>query len=104
LGTVVRQARFVGSKPAPTEAPLLRPAVVLALVAVLLVGLNTPFAVAAPLPQVYAKPRVIQRGDYADPFYGRQGNRICRRWCLEDRNPCDPPEFKAADGRCFYNN
>jgi len=39
-------------------------------------------------------------GSYADPYWGRQGNYICRRWCLEDRNPCDPVQAKDADGRC----
>jgi hypothetical protein len=39
-------------------------------------------------------------GGYADPFWGRQGNNICRRWCLEDRSPCDPVQYKVADGRC----
>ena len=40
------------------------------------------------------------RGSYSDPFFGRQNGQICRRWCIEDRNPCDPPNFKVADGRC----
>jgi len=57
-----------------------------------------------PLKQVYRKPGPIQPGSYADPFYGRQGNRICPRWCLQDRNPCDPPEYKIADGRCYWEN
>jgi hypothetical protein len=39
-------------------------------------------------------------GSYADPYWGRQGNLICRRWCLDDRTPCDPFQYKAADGRC----
>lgn len=25
----------------------------------------------------------------------------CVKWCFRDLNPCDPPEFKRADGRCF---
>jgi hypothetical protein len=53
--------------------------------------------------QVYKKPGPIKRGSYADPYFGRQGNRICARWCLEDRNPCDPPEYKVADGRCYVD-
>jgi hypothetical protein len=56
---------------------------------------------AAPLKQVYRTPHAIQPGDYNDPYYGRQGGRICARWCLEDRNPCDPPDFKIADRRCM---
>jgi hypothetical protein len=42
-------------------------------------------------------------GGYADPYWGRQGNFICRRWCLEDRNPCDSVQSKEADGRCEGN-
>jgi len=42
-------------------------------------------------PRTYPTPRNHVPGDYADPYYGRQGGQICRRWCLEDRNPCDPP-------------
>jgi hypothetical protein len=32
--------------------------------------------------------------------YGKQGGRYCRHMCAEDRNPCDPIQFKIADGRC----
>ena len=24
----------------------------------------------------------------------------CVKWCQRDLNPCDPPLFKRADGRC----
>ncbi len=24
----------------------------------------------------------------------------CRAWCVTDVTPCDPPEYKIADGRC----
>jgi len=64
--------------------------------------LTPALAEAAPLEQVYSKPKIVKRGDYADPYYGRQGGRICARWCLQDRNPCDPPDFKIADGRCRF--
>jgi hypothetical protein len=66
-----------------------------------LVLLASATAGAAPLKQVYKKPQPIQPGSYDDPYYGRQGGRICARWCLQDRNPCDPPDFKIADGRCL---
>jgi hypothetical protein len=33
------------------------------------------------------------------PAYGRQG-AVCQRWCPEDSSPCDPVNFKVADGRC----
>ncbi len=26
--------------------------------------------------------------------------RVCVKWCNQDMNPCDPPYFKTADGRC----
>ena len=29
------------------------------------------------------------------------GAASCVRWCANDSNPCDPPYFKQADGRCF---
>jgi hypothetical protein len=50
--------------------------------------------------RAYPTPYDHEPGDYADPYYGRQGNEICRRWCLRDRNPCDPVHYKVADGRC----
>jgi hypothetical protein len=68
----------------------------------ILVFLVTPTD-ATPLKQVYKKPHVVRPGEYDDPYYGRQGGRICPRSCLQDRNPCDPPAFKAADRRCFEN-
>jgi hypothetical protein len=57
-------------------------------------------ASAQQIKQLYSEPRPVQRGDEGDPFYGFQNGQICRRWCLEDRNPCDPVHFKVADGRC----
>jgi hypothetical protein len=32
----------------------------------------------------------------------QQGQRVCQPLCSTDTSPCDPPEFKAADGRCAY--
>lgn len=29
---------------------------------------------------------------------------VCRPWCAHDYNPCDPPSFKIADGRCDFDN
>ncbi|MFV0281757.1 MAG: hypothetical protein ACK5JM_13485 [Rhodoblastus sp.] len=29
----------------------------------------------------------------------RQNDR-CRPWCTFDMTPCDPPQYKVADGRC----
>jgi hypothetical protein len=39
-------------------------------------------------------------GSWTDPYWGRLGDTLCRRWCLSDRTPCDTVTEKAADGRC----
>jgi hypothetical protein len=36
------------------------------------------------------------RSVYAPP------QRVCIPLCSMDTSPCDPPEFKHADGRCDY--
>jgi hypothetical protein len=33
---------------------------------------------------------------YATPY----GRAYCQKLCALDMTPCDPPEFKRADGRC----
>ena len=38
-----------------------------------------------------------------DP-YGRPAAPVCVPWCPHDDNPCDPPAFKIADGRCSFND
>lgn len=45
------------------------------------------------------------RGFFPNPFYdGRTGfgapTQYCQKLCSTDYSPCDPPEFKHADGRC----
>src|SRR5262245_15034046 len=47
-----------------------------------------------------SRPAPVELGSQYDPFWGRQGDYICRRWCLSDRTPCDPVYFKTADNRC----
>ena len=39
---------------------------------------------------------------YGETGYARDGDvrNTCVKLCRRDTNPCDPPEFKAADGRC----
>lgn len=39
---------------------------------------------------------------YGTTGYARDGDvrNTCVKLCRRDMNPCDPPEFKAADGRC----
>jgi hypothetical protein len=41
-----------------------------------------------------------QRFDEGRTVYAPQ--RVCQPLCSMDTSPCDPPEFKAADGRCDY--
>ena len=72
----------------------------LMLTAALMAGLDSPVLADPPAKQVYRRPTPVAPGSYRDPYYGRQGNRICPRLCEEDRSPCDPPEYKIADGRC----
>ena len=39
---------------------------------------------------------------YGTTGYARDGDvrNTCVKLCRRDNDPCDPPEFKAADGRC----
>jgi hypothetical protein len=43
-----------------------------------------------------APPAAEGRSVYAPP------QRVCVPLCSMDTTPCDPPEFKHADGRCDY--
>jgi hypothetical protein len=33
-------------------------------------------------------------------YAARLGGRQCTAWCPQDYSPCDPTNFKIADGRC----
>lgn len=47
----------------------------------------------------------VARRDRAKPVKKRsRAVRICRKWCAADLNPCDPPSFKIADGRCSWDD
>lgn len=39
---------------------------------------------------------------YGETGYARDGDirNTCVKLCRRDSNPCDPPAFKQADGRC----
>lgn len=48
---------------------------------------------------------VPYRGVYPNPYYeGRSAfgdpAPYCQKLCTQDFAPCDPPEYKHADGRC----
>jgi hypothetical protein len=60
-------------------------------------------------PGPYADPEVTGSLRGASPGYGpfgREdgGGRVCQKWCEADLVPCDPPNFKIADGRCRPNS
>jgi hypothetical protein len=46
------------------------------------------------------------RGPHYEPEYEvqsyapRRGGGQCYAWCPQDYSPCDPANFKIADGRC----
>ena len=42
-----------------------------------------------------------QRFDEGRSVYA-PAQRVCIPLCSMDTSPCDPPEFKHADGRCGY--
>ncbi|ACA15396.1 hypothetical protein M446_0843 [Methylobacterium sp. 4-46] len=45
------------------------------------------------------------RGEPGWGYYPpRTGPRVCQKWCEADLVPCDPPNFKIADGRCRPNS
>ena len=54
-------------------------------------------AAASSSPQSWGAPETRQS---ADPRYGVQGGRVCEKICPTDNLPCDPLNFKIADGRC----
>ena len=37
---------------------------------------------------------------YQDQVQSRRGGGQCDAWCPQDYSPCDPANFKIADGRC----
>ncbi|KMO19032.1 hypothetical protein [Methylobacterium platani] len=65
-------------------------------------------------PLILAAPVLAQGGPFPDPdatgalrggrdvrdIVPRTGPQACQRWCEADHVPCDPPNFKIADGRC----
>jgi len=56
----------------------------------------------------FAQPYVYEQG--RSPRYQRPAQNVemnarldvgrCYSWCPEDHTPCDPANFKIADGRC----
>ncbi|WP_245239760.1 hypothetical protein [Methylobacterium variabile] len=42
----------------------------------------------------------LRGGRWSGEPVPRTGPQVCQRWCETDYVPCDPPNFKIADGRC----
>ncbi len=78
----------------------------LVIAAAALAGLSAPALAQGAIPQGHAvSERVIVERRAGVPLLvqGPRG-RVCVPWCPADSNPCDPPEFKSADGRCSNEN
>ena len=41
------------------------------------------------------------RWEESRPIATAPAGSVCRPWCTRDLTPCDPPNFKIADGRCL---
>ena len=41
------------------------------------------------------------RWEESRPLATAPAGAVCRPWCTRDLTPCDPPNFKIADGRCL---
>jgi hypothetical protein len=69
-------------------------------------GALVVLAGAAMLPQTAAaRSGYWSYSDDRSPVDGPEGlvhvdGRLCVKQCPNDRLPCDPPNFKQADGRC----
>lgn len=76
----------------------------LTLAALCALAVATP-ALAQPLPNRDD----TYRGTATDQSFGGVNNleaqaRGCVKLCARDMNPCDPPVFKQADGRCNFDD
>jgi hypothetical protein len=72
----------------------------------LALALLLPASLAAAQPQPRQDPRADRAGARDARQRGFEAPRagpVCVPWCSWDQNPCDPPQFKIADGRCFQD-
>ncbi len=58
----------------------------------------------APRERILSERVIVERR--AGPPVAARGptERVCVPWCPADLNPCDPPDYKRADGRCMWDN
>ena len=61
----------------------------------IVIALATACFVASPAFAAHKRKRVSERHAAAPA-------RVCQPLCQADMSPCDPPEFKRADGRCDF--
>ncbi len=70
-------------------------------------ALLLPASLAAAQPQPRQDSRTDRPGAARDArqrgFEAPRAAPVCVPWCNWDSNPCDPPQFKMADGRCFQD-
>lgn len=55
---------------------------------------------AQPYYRPYGPPAYAPYGAYDQGRSVYGAPRVCQKLCSRDLSPCDPPEFKRADGRC----
>lgn len=75
------------------------------------VGLGLAFMIPASLADAQPQPRegyrterpAAVRDSRQRSFDAPRPGPLCIPWCSWDSNPCDPPQFKIADGRCFQD-
>lgn len=75
------------------------------------IGLALTFLTPASVAAAQSQPQ--ERGRAERPAAARDARQrgleaprpaaLCIPWCNWDSNPCDPPEYKKADGRCFQD-
>jgi hypothetical protein len=70
-----------------------------AAIVILAVGLSGP-AMAKKARHYYPPDQWSEQSGFANGAGFANGFGVCRPMCVADVTPCDPPEFKNADGRC----
>lgn len=75
-----------------------------AIVALSLLPASAALAQYEPQGRVLSERIVVERRGGPPIVVQQRARNVCVPWCSADYNPCDPPSFKAADGRCTNDN